>query len=47
MNQSYKKETFNSLKSSRGSGALTGKMLLGRIVKNDKIYAYFRAGWVK
>ncbi len=27
-----------------GSGALSGKMLLVRIVKNNKIYAYFRAG---
>ena len=26
-----------------GSGALSGKMLSGRIVENDKIDAYFRA----
>ena len=30
-----------------GSGAHSGKMLLVRIVENDKIYAYFRAGQVK
>ncbi len=27
-----------------GSGALSGKMLLVRIVKNNKIDAYFRVG---
>ncbi len=27
-----------------GSGALSSKMLLVRIVENNKIYAYFRAG---
>ena len=27
-----------------GSGALFGKMLLLRIVENNKIYGYFRAG---
>ena len=27
-----------------GSGALSGKMLLVRIVENNKIYAYFKAG---
>ncbi len=27
-----------------GSGALSGKMLLVRIVEKNKIYAYFRAG---
>jgi len=27
-----------------GSGALSGKMLLIRIVENSKIYAYFTAG---
>ena len=27
-----------------GSGALFDKMLLVRIVENNKIYAYFRAG---
>ena len=27
-----------------GSGALSGKMLLVRIIKNNKINAYFRAG---
>ncbi len=27
-----------------GSGALSGEMLLLRIVENDKINAYFRAG---
>ena len=26
-----------------GSGALSGKMLLVRIVENNKIFAYFRA----
>ncbi len=31
----------------RGSGALSGKMLLVRIVENNKIDAYFRAGRVK
>ena len=30
-----------------GSGELSGKILLVKIVKNYKIYAYFRAGWVK
>ena len=30
-----------------GSGTLSGKMLLVRIVENDKILDYFRAGWVK
>ena len=30
-----------------GSGALSGKMLLVRIVENNKIDAYFRAGQVK
>ena len=30
-----------------GSGALSGKMLHERNVKNDKIDAYFRSGWVK
>ena len=29
-----------------GSGALSGKMLLVRIVENNKIEAYFRSGWV-
>ena len=29
-----------------GSGALFGKMVLIRIVENNKIDAYFRAGWV-
>ena len=29
------------------SSALSGKMLLVRIVENDKIDAYFRAGYVK
>ncbi len=28
---------------SNGSGALSGKMLLVRIVENNKMYAYFRA----
>ena len=36
-----------SLKSNNGSGALSDKMLLVRIVENNKIDAYFRAGWVK
>ena len=27
-----------------GSGVLSGKMLLGRIIENNKIDAYFRAG---
>ncbi len=30
-----------------GSGALSGKMLLVRIVKNNEIDAYFRAGYVE
>ena len=30
-----------------GSGALSGKMLLVRIIKNDKIDAYFIAAKVK
>ena len=30
-----------------GSGALSGKILLVRIVENNKIDAYFRAGLVK
>ncbi len=30
-----------------GSGALSGKMLLVRIIKNNKIDAYFREGKVK
>ncbi len=30
-----------------GSGALFGKMLLARIIENNKIDAYFRAGYVK
>ncbi len=30
-----------------GSGALPGKMLFVRIIENNKIYAYFRSGWVK
>ena len=30
-----------------GSGALSGKMLLVRIVENNKIDAYFREGQVK
>ncbi len=36
---------FMLLKNS-GSGAPSGKILLVRIVKNDKIGAYFRAGYV-
>ena len=31
----------------KGSGALSGKMLLVRIVENNNINAYFRAGLVK
>ena len=31
----------------KGSGALSGKMLRVRIVENNKIDAYFRAGLVK
>ncbi len=27
-----------------GSGALHGKMLLVRIIENNKLYAYFRSG---
>ncbi len=27
-----------------GSGALSGKILLLRIIENNNIYAYFRAG---
>ena len=30
-----------------GTGALSGEMLLVRIVENNEIYAYFRAGYVK
>ncbi len=30
-----------------GSGALSDKILLVRIVENDKIYDYFRVGKVK
>ncbi len=30
----------------KGFGALSGKMLLVRIVESNKIDAYFRAGWV-
>ncbi len=30
-----------------GSGALSGKMLLVRIIENNKIDAYFRSGQVK
>ena len=30
-----------------GSGALCGKMLLVRIIENNKIGAYFRSGQVK
>ena len=30
-----------------GSGALSGKVLLLGIVENNKIDAYFRAGYVK
>ncbi len=29
-----------------GSGALSGKMLLVRIIENDKINVNFRSGWV-
>jgi len=29
------------------SGALSGKMLLVRIVENYKIDDYFRAGWIE
>ena len=35
---------FNIGKRIIGSGALSGKMLLVRIVENNKIDAYFRAG---
>ena len=37
-------ESLISYQSNIGSGALTGKMLLVRIVENNKIGAYFRAG---
>ncbi len=30
-----------------GSGELNGKMLLVRIIENDKAYVYFMSGWVK
>ncbi len=30
-----------------GSGALSGKMLLVRILENNKVNAYFKAGKVK
>ncbi len=30
-----------------GSGALSGKMLLAMVIKNNKIDAYFREGKVK
>ncbi len=33
-------------KANFGTGELSGKMLLVRIIKNDKIYAYFRSGQV-
>ena len=33
-----------SKRSFLGSGALPGKMLLVRIIENNKIYAYFRSG---
>ena len=37
----------NNLKTFLGSGALSGKMLLVRIVENDRIDAYFRTDLVK
>ena len=37
--------TFNQ--SNVGSGALNGKMLLVRIIENNKIYDYFRSDKVK
>ena len=30
-----------------GSGALSGKMLLVRIIENNKIFACFKSGWFK
>ena len=30
-----------------GSGALSGKMLLVRIIESNKIDAYFKVGYVK
>ena len=36
-----------TLEAHLGSGALSGKMLLVRIVVINKIYTYFRAGKVK
>jgi len=42
------KESFNKdLLWLIGSGALSGKMLVVRIIKNIKLYAYFRSGYVK
>ena len=39
--------TVSKLYVKRGSGAFSGKILLVRIVENNKIDAYFRAGYVK
>ena len=38
----YKDNTIQMQR--KGSGALSGKMLLVRIAENNKINAYFRAG---
>ena len=35
---------LKSTQSGTQSGTISGKMLLGRIDENNKIYTYFRAG---
>ncbi len=37
---------LRSLNENSGTGALNGKMLLVRIIKNNKINAYLRSDWV-
>ncbi len=40
----HKSEDNQILIQKSGSGALSGKMLLVRIIVNNKIYIYFKAG---